>query len=367
MNRKADRKKILFAIIGGAGWRARFYLEIARACPEIFSVTGAVIRNNEKRALFTDEWGIPAYSSIDEMLKKTNYDFVLSSVKGESEQRILIDLAERDVPVLIETPPARDYKTLIDIYAKMKGKKARVQVAEQYTFQPHHAARLAFIKSGVIGTISEARVSVAHAFHAVSLMRHFLGITKECAKISSWSFKPALVQGLSRGEYPEKEEVKNVVENITRYDFGDKMGLIDFTAGQYESWIRSQRVLIRGDRGEIIDYKVNYLKDFLTPVELDFKRHQTGMNGSLEGNYLKGIQIGSEWVYKNPFIPAVMSDEHIAIATAVEKMGEYVHTGKQFYSLAEACQDTYMDLMAQRACKEGKTIETEYQIWSDDL
>ena len=64
------------------------------------------------------------------------------------------------MPVLAETPPAPDLKGLIQLSKDLPG-NARVQVAEQYPFQPLHAARLALARSGKLGEITQAQISVA--------------------------------------------------------------------------------------------------------------------------------------------------------------------------------------------------------------
>ena len=50
----------------------------------------------------------------------------------------------------------------------------RIQVAEQYRYQPLHAARLAIVASGRLGTISQFGSSVAHGYHGIDLLRRFL-------------------------------------------------------------------------------------------------------------------------------------------------------------------------------------------------
>jgi hypothetical protein len=58
-----------------------------------------------------------------------------------------------------------------------------------------------------------------------------------------------------------------------------------------------------------------------------------------------------------------MMDDEIAIAEALTRMDRYVRTGKEFYSLAEGCQDHYLWLKAQEACRTGRKIKTETQPW----
>jgi hypothetical protein len=140
--------------------------------------------------------------------------------------------------------------------------------------------------------------------------------------------------------------------------------VFDFTGDQYFSWIRSPRVLVRGERGEINNREVRYLQDFKTPVELELRRVDAGQYGNLEGYYHKGILAGSEWVYRNPFVPGKLTDDEIAIATCLTKMAAYAGGGPSFYSLAEAAQDHYLGLMIHRAAQSGETVVADRQPWA---
>ena len=133
---------------------------------------------------------------------------------------------------------------------------------------------------------------------------------------------------------------------------------------QYFSWVRSQRLLVRGERGEIVDQRASYLVDYSQPIDVTFQRSVAGANGNLEGMYLKGIQAGEQWVYRNPFIPASLTDEEIAIATSLAKMGDYVAGGPEVYPLAEACQDRYLAIVIAEAVESGKTVASESQPWA---
>ena len=123
-------------------------------------------------------------------------------------------------------------------------------------------------------------------------------------------------------------------------------------------------MMVRGDRGELIDERVIYLQDYRTPIQLDFERRNAGERGNLEGYYFKGIQLGSEWVYHNPLAPAALDDEDIAIGQCMLKMADYVGGADPFYSLAEACQDNYLDLMMAQSLKQGIPISTSKQMWA---
>ena len=70
-------------------------------------------------------------------------------------------------------------------------------------------------------------------------------------------------------------------------------------------------------------------------------------------------------IYKNPFKNARFNDDEIAVATCMMKMGEYVKTGQEFYSLREALQDMYISLkMDEALANPNKEIRTETQIWA---
>ena len=351
--------KITFGIVG-SGWRAEFYLRIARACADRFEVTGVTSRNAEKRAELTQQWGVKTFASAEELIGHTESDFVVTSVPWPVNPGVIELLAERDIPVLSETPPAPDVEGLV----ALNKLGARIQVAEQYHLQPHHAARIAVAQSGKLGAVSQAQVSAAHGYHGISLIRRLLGISFECCTITGHAFKSRLIAGSDRRGPPDKEEIRDSAQQFFHFDFGDKLGVFDFTGDQYFSWIRNERVLVRGVRGEIVNKELTCLKDFLTPVKLEFVRHAAGVDGNLEGNYLKGIQIGNEWAYRNPFVPARLTDDEIAIAACLTNMAKYVDTGETFYSLAEASQDHYLSLTCAQTLKEGNPIQTEMMPWA---
>lgn len=198
----------------------------------------------------------------------------------------------------------------------------------------------------------------------MSLMRKLLGIRYENARISACSVVSPIVGGPGREGDPKEEKVEASRQVIARLDFGDKSGVYDFADDQYFSWIRSQHLLVRGDKGEINDATVRYLKDFRTPITFDLKRVNAGENGNLEGLHLNGILAGEEWIYTNPFRPGKLTDDEIAIASCLQKMDQFVKSGQEFYSLAEASQDHYLSMMINEAVRTNTAVRTESQPWS---
>jgi predicted dehydrogenase len=353
---------IRFSIIGG-GYRTGAYLQIAHALPDRFQVDGMFVRDAAKGQELEARWHVKAYRTLDELLRASRPHFVVLSLPRSVTPIMLGELAERGMPALTETPPAPDLPGLLAVYELVR-RGARIQVAEQYHLQPLHAARLAIVRSGKLGAVSQVQLSVAHDYHAISLMRKLLNIGFEDVTVSAHRFVSPLVAGPDRSGPPDQEKIVQSTQVLAYLDFGDKFGVYDFCNDQYRSWIRSLRVLVRGDRGEIDNTQVHYLADFRTPVNLELMRQDAGENGNLEGFYHKGFLAGSEWVYQNPIAPARLNDDEIAIATCLDKMAEYVAGGPDFYSVAEAAQDHYVSLMIHRALAAQETVRTTVQPWA---
>lgn len=351
-----------FAILG-AGWRSEFFARVAQELPERFQISGLLSRSAEKAAAFGQKWNVAVAPSLDELLE-ARPDFAVVSVPWGVGEELVIELSRRGVPVLYETPPSPTLDGLRALHEALTAlPKARVQVAEQYHLQPLHAARIEAIKRGWIGTPSFARVSVAHGYHGISLLRRFLGIGFELPTITARSFKAPILAGPGRDGPPNEEKTGESDQLLATFDWGEKLGTFDFCGDQYFSWIRGQDVVIRGERGEILNEEVRLLKDFQTPLKAALQRENAGVNGNLEGYFLKGITAGGEWLYRNPFAPARLSDDEIAVAACLDGMMRFVKTGEDFYSLAEAMHDRYLDILMAEAAKTGQAVQAEAQPW----
>jgi predicted dehydrogenase len=353
---------ITFGIVG-TGWRSTFYLRIARACPDRFRIVGLVTRDPSRSQALADQYGVSLFRTVDELLQHERPLFIVTSVPWSVNPGLLAELAEKGIPALSETPPATSLEELLEVW-KLVEQGAQIEVAEQYWAQPHHAARIAFAQSGKLGTISQAFVSAAHGYHGISLIRRYLGIAFENVSIQARSFGSPIVTSPGRGAVLPAEEIATAQQTIAHFDFGDRLGIFDFTGEQYFSYIRNQRLMVRGERGEIIDQSAVYLQDRTTPIQVSFLRHSAGLNGNLEGNYLKGIQAGENWVYRNPLAPGELSDDEIAIGSCLLGMAEAVQGGPACYSLAEACQDRYLDILLSQALQSGQAVQSQTQPWA---
>ncbi|MDR3690993.1 MAG: Gfo/Idh/MocA family oxidoreductase [Fimbriimonas sp.] len=351
-----------FAIVGG-GWRTEFFLRIARELPEEFEISGMLVRRSERAEELTRQWGVKTHTTLDTLLADKP-DFAVTSLSWDSNPVFLKDLAERGVPVLSETPPAPKVEDMLPLTDLVKA-GARIQVAEQYSFQPEHAARLSVIRSGVLGDVFQAQVSVCHGYHGISLIRRFLGIDFQPAKISAYRLPEVVIGGPDRNGRPPKEETtQRQNQLIATLDFGDRQAVFDFVGTMYHSYIRSHRVLVRGTRGEINFDDVRYLADFRTPIEYTLRRVEAGHTGNLDGHFLQGILAGERWAYRNPFPFARLMDDEIAIAACLRGMADYSQGGPDIYSLAEACQDHYLSILMEESANRNEEITSTVQPWA---
>lgn len=372
-------KKII--LIGG-GHRAAFYLRVAKSMPADFKVVGAYVRNSEKAKAFTEFWGIPAYTDFDRLIAECAADYAIVAVVPEYAPKYIRKLAAAGIPLLCETPPALTLEELNSIQALVDG-GAKIQVSEQYNNAPIHRTRLNVIQSGLIGEVSHAQVSVAHDYHGLSMLRNILGVKFECARVTAVNLKGSLLDGPTRYNtyVPQQQVVNPTTQTIAIFDYGDKSGIYDFIGDQYNSWVRRQRVLIRGSYGEIEDETVRVLLDSKTPVEMPLVRMDTHEYDYL---YLHGYTLGRDWVYKNKYIPALkddaastyygrvwdfgstlsrITDDEIAVADVMHNMNRYVENGEPFYSFAEGAQDQYMQLVINESLEKGAPVDMKPQSW----
>jgi predicted dehydrogenase len=344
---------IPFAIIG-AGWRAAFYERVAAALPERFRLTGSLSRSAPGTR-----------ATLDELLADEPA-FVVLAVPWAATPLLLTELGDRGMAVLAETPPAPDLDGLRAL-RRLSDAGGRIQVAEQYRYQPLHAARLAIVASGRLGTISQTQISVAHGYHGIDLLRRFLGVDAEPVTITARRFRSPIVAGPDRAGPPASERLIEAEQVIATFEFGDgaasRLGMLDFTDEQYFSWIRGLRLLVRGERGEIDGHVVRWLADARTPIRLALERHDTGHDGNLEGLYLEGITAGAEWLYRNPFAPARLTDDEIAVATCLAGMPAAIAGGPDVCSLADAVQDRYLDLLVAEAVESGLPVRALSHVW----
>lgn len=351
----------------GSGWRSAFFLRVAAALPQMFQVAGLVTRDAEKATEMTQQFGVTCYPTVEALLQAQTMDFMVVSLNASVSVDASLALLRRDMPVLLETPVAPDMNSLYRFYEALPV-GAKLQVAEQYPLQPMHQARLSIIKQGKLGAIGFVQMSNTHAFHAVALIRSYLGVgLDETAEITATSFPVAGVEGFMRHGVSPLEKVNQSTQQIAVLKFSSgKVGLLNHETGQHRSYVRSSIVQVKGERGEILNDQLKYLLTHETPITSHFDYKILGREDNFEGVGFKGIFVDNQWVYHNPYLNHRLSDDEIAVAQCLNNMAKYVlHNGPSQYGFAQAAQDTYLAHMVEQAIAQQAPLMTILQPWHE--
>jgi predicted dehydrogenase len=351
--------------IVGSGWRTGFFLRLARAMPERFTTTGIVTRTAERGDEVEKTWNVPTFRTVKELVAADRPDFVIVSVPWEAAPAVTVQLVELNIPVLTETPPAPDLPGLRELWATV-GASGRVQVAEQYLLMPAHAARRAVLRRGAIGQVTSVQVSSTHLYHAVSMIRMMLDSHFDTATVTASTFTAPLADPLSREGWTGGTDAKPASTTFATIDFGKgRTGLYDFTDNQWFNPLRSNRIVVRGSHGELVDDRVVRLADATTAVESHLIRRQTGIDLNLEGFDLDHISFNGQVVYRNPYQGARLAEDDISVATMLEQMAAWSRgDAEQPYPLAQGCQDHLISLAIEESARTGQTISTLREAWA---
>ena len=349
----------------GSGWRAEFFIRVAQFLPEYFEISSIVTKNVECTKRYSD-LGVKCFAEVSDAVSIKTPNFAVVSVKAQVMQEVVLPLLNREIPVLMETPAGTSLDNLLSFVSKIP-KGAKLQVAEQYHLRPDHMARMNIISSGKIGRPVSALVSLTNNYHAISLIRKYLGVSGVNAKIRAQRFNISGMPGFGREGAPSEYKVTNFQQTLATFDFGDSIGIYDFEDAQHRSYTRSQRIQIKCENGEINNNHIKYILDSKTPMEASLMRRNKGENENMEGAGLKGIIADGMWVYENPFLEARLTDDEIAVAKCLLKMSEYCDGKPSFYSFFEAAQDSYLSCLIEEAIAHDKTVCASPQPWSEML
>lgn len=351
-------------IVIGYGWRADFFYRIAKLLPEHFEISAGVLRTQERAEQIQREEGVFATSDLEEALK-TGPDFAVLCVPRGIVRDYLVKLMEKKIPVLCETPPGKDTNELTELWETVQKLQGKVQVIEQYFLQPYYAAVEKIIGAGYLGEVSNVMLSALHGYHAMSIYRRLLGTGYENCTIQGKRFFFELTATNGREGFDYSGKMIKAERDWACMEFeSGKTGFFDFSGEQYFSTIRERRWNIQGNRGEINDMTVRFLNQDNMTVQQQIQRVDVGINNNSQWAH-KGMLFLDKQMYENPYYPARMNDDEIAVASCLSGMKNYIETGEECYSLREALQDTYLSFMLEEAIETGKTIKTETQIWAE--
>ncbi len=343
-------------VLVGWGYRSRAWLEASRGIDGV-PCAGVVVRTPR-------ETPAPAYTSLGEALDATGARFVVSSVSWQSAPGVIADAVTRGVPVLTETPPARDTDGLRRLWAEV-GASGLVQVAEQYPLYPSHAARLALVRSGIVGIPTQAQVSSTQLYHAVALMRAYLGVAPGPAGVRATTVSAPLLQPLARGGWTGATEPAPASTTHAVIDFGEgRSGVYDFTDQQTRNLLRFRRLVVRGTHGELDGETLVRWGGPQTILNSRIERRQSGHDLDMSGFDSETISHDATVLWRNPWPGRHWSDDQHATAAMLRRMADWTwNRGPEPYPLREALEDAAIGFAIERSAADDRRLELADQPW----
>jgi predicted dehydrogenase len=336
---------------------------MAKAAPDRFEVVAVVTRTDAEAQRIATRWGVPTMRTIDEALAGEP-EFVIAAVSWPSMPGIVRELVAAGAKVLAETPPAPEIEGLRSLWHDV-GASGLVQVGEQYTRMPGHASRLAVVQAGTIGTVTSVEIASTHLYHAVSLVRAFLGVDMDPVVVNARAFTAPLVDPLTFRGWREDPQPGPKTITIATLDFGDgRMGLYDFVENQWWNPLLARRIVIRGSLGEIVDDTVTRLTSE-GPVTSPIVYRRTGVDMNLEGNEVVHTSFDGRVIYRNPWVGTNLSEDDIAVASHLADTGIWARDeGPGPYPLAQGCQDHAVGLAIERSARTRADVNVEGEVWA---
>ena len=259
-----------FAVIG-SGWRAQYYVRAAKALPDLFELCAMYCRSEKKAAEIRSGFGIPATTSEDECAAMKP-DFIVVAVSKTAGAETAIRWMEKGFAVLCETPAGTDPETLNELWlCHAQGQK--LVIAEQYLLYPSYSSLFKLVKSGIIGSVNCLNISLAHEYHAASMIRAFLGISPDMPySVSAKTYSFPVTETRNRCEEFFDGRVSLKKRTLANFEFASgQAAFYDFDSEQYHSKIRKNTWKIQGTRGEILDRKAVYLNSDNEAEEADLR------------------------------------------------------------------------------------------------
>ncbi len=358
-------KPLSFMIIG-SGWRAMFFVRIAKRFPEHFQLKYMLCRSQEKADRIAAQEGIMTTVSEDEC-QAAEPDFVVAAVSKDSMFQVTRRWAQKGFAVLCETPAGMNLEELKGLWELKETYGAKIQVAEQYIRYPIIAAGLRAVEQGKLGEPYGVRLSAAHDYHGASLIRHMLGIEPGPMRMWGKRYVFPVTQTDSRygavtdGSVKEWDRVCITMEFCLEGNSSGKMAYYDFSGVQYHSFIRSRHVNVQGRDGEWNDTVLRYIGADGLPVKETLLPYLDPRYKGLETDGLR--RIAGQW---NPGLELDSEQDEYAIASMMFDMREYLEGGREVYPLAQALEDAYIWLLMEQAKENpGKVVQWERMPWHE--
>lgn len=351
--------------IYGDGWRTRFFCRVAAAIPDRLQVALVIGKHSDNLARIAAEYAVPTTTDPD-ALSTVTVDYVCVVVSWPQTPVLTERLVKQGYYVLAETPPAPDLPGLRALWEAVSDRADHIQIGEQYYRMPGHAARLGLVHNGLLGRVNGVHIASTHLYHAVALMRDYLGVGRIATTVNARQFDTPIFNPMNPDGWIPNPQVEERPTTLATLDFGEgRYGLYDFVDNQWWNPLLSRRLIVRGELGEMVDDSVTrWVSQDEAPVTTQIEYRRSGRDMNLEGNDVLTASFDSRVIYRNPFVGSRLSEDDLAVADHLVAMGQYVRGERpEVYSLADGIHDHALGLAIEESARTRADVRVSGEAW----
>lgn len=245
------QEPIRVALIGTSRRTSYLYWPLLQAIPDIrpVAIWG---RNEEKVRALGAQFGLPAYTNLDRLVRETAPQAGIVSVGYHANGQVGLMTVEAGLHALLETPIAHDLREADAIIAAAQQRHLKIEIAEQFHRRPLEQIKLKLIASGLFGRVHTSFNDFAgHGYHGISVMRSYLGFDAKPVRVTGAVRQYELAAYWSRLADDVRPRPETQEHGIIEFEDG-RLGLFHWTSVGYDSplrWWRSSRFLAEKGMG----------------------------------------------------------------------------------------------------------------------
>lgn len=330
-------KRIKIVHIGTGPRAVNYFLPILAQLSDQVELLAVYGRSREKVDPLGRQYGVPAFTDIDQMLDKHPADMATAIVNCSANYEVAEKLARRGVSCIIETPIELDlYKAhaLLDLAARHK---VRIEVAENSFRLPGERLARKLLDEGLFGRVLVAYNDMGtHGYHAMNRLRNYVGFDVAIKSVTAFHQTWGAGGDRSMGTRMSFIDFANSAVGVHSIGYGLALN----PCPVHKKFI-AEKGWLACNEGEYLDGK----------TKRSIRIERIGRTVSAAGGpvdvcqkMVAHVSGGSEIVWTNPLADRPFDDEHLSAAAVVQSMARAVRDGvDQEYALADALVDYEVD------------------------
>ena len=209
-------------------------------------------------------------------------------------------------------------------------------------------------------------VASTHLYHAVSLIRAFLGVDMDPVVVNARTFTAPLADPLTFARLADGPDARaqDHHHRHARLRRG-RMGLYNFVDNQW--WNPLLAAPHRHPRFARRDRRRHRHPAHRPegPVTSPIVYRRTGVDMNLEGNEVVHASFDGRVIYRNPWVGTSLSEDDIAVASHLAAIGMWARDEAAGpYPLAQGCQDHALGLAIEQSARTGADVNVEMEVWA---